>query len=284
MPYPHPAYFTPHPYYRLPTVPPPPPSGAVGSVPGTPSAAGVPVQAPAPLMPHGSSASQPTSSGDGHIPSSPTRTGTPSLSRNSSNDSSPSGSSSDGGAAGSHGVGIGAGVGVSVGVGAGDGDGGIGSEGGLMIDPSLGVDVDDTMKMSDEEAAAAAAVHAVLRSSASSHSHDSASLSLSPGGKHVDDANDAGSSSMFQSSLSPCSESKPGSLPPASSSMHSVHGHGHGHGHVPQYEYEEPDAHLEPKPLVRPEPMEQMLTEDGEPMLNPAELLTSESLASPPPS
>ncbi|KAG6911296.1 hypothetical protein DXG01_002135 [Tephrocybe rancida] len=37
-------------------------------------------------------------------------------------------------------------------------------------------------------------------------------------------------------------------------------------------------------PLVRPEPMEHMLTEDGEPMLNPAELLTQESLASPPPS
>ncbi|CAA7264892.1 unnamed protein product [Cyclocybe aegerita] len=34
----------------------------------------------------------------------------------------------------------------------------------------------------------------------------------------------------------------------------------------------------------RPEPMEHMLTEDGEPMLNPAELLTQESLASPPPS
>ncbi|KAF9567723.1 hypothetical protein CPC08DRAFT_517163 [Agrocybe pediades] len=36
--------------------------------------------------------------------------------------------------------------------------------------------------------------------------------------------------------------------------------------------------------LQRPEPMEHILTEDGEPMLNPAELLTSESLASPPPS
>lgn len=35
--------------------------------------------------------------------------------------------------------------------------------------------------------------------------------------------------------------------------------------------------------LRRPEPMEHMLTEDGEPMLNPAELLTQESLASPPP-
>ncbi|KII94227.1 hypothetical protein PLICRDRAFT_36475 [Plicaturopsis crispa FD-325 SS-3] len=34
----------------------------------------------------------------------------------------------------------------------------------------------------------------------------------------------------------------------------------------------------------RPPPMEHMLTEDGEPMLNPAELLTQESLASPPPS
>jgi len=32
------------------------------------------------------------------------------------------------------------------------------------------------------------------------------------------------------------------------------------------------------------QPMEHMLTEDGEPMLNPAELLTQESLASPPPS
>ncbi|KAF8844209.1 hypothetical protein BDN67DRAFT_810643 [Paxillus ammoniavirescens] len=37
-------------------------------------------------------------------------------------------------------------------------------------------------------------------------------------------------------------------------------------------------------PLDRPPEMEQMLTEDGEPMLNPAELLTQESLASPPPS
>lgn len=36
--------------------------------------------------------------------------------------------------------------------------------------------------------------------------------------------------------------------------------------------------------LGRPEPMEHILTEDGEPMLNPAELLTQESLASPPPS
>ncbi|TFK65447.1 hypothetical protein BDN72DRAFT_845555 [Pluteus cervinus] len=36
--------------------------------------------------------------------------------------------------------------------------------------------------------------------------------------------------------------------------------------------------------LERPEPMEHIMTEDGEPMLNPAELLTSESLASPPPS
>jgi len=35
--------------------------------------------------------------------------------------------------------------------------------------------------------------------------------------------------------------------------------------------------------LRRPEPMEHILTEDGEPMLNPAELLTQESLASPPP-
>lgn len=34
----------------------------------------------------------------------------------------------------------------------------------------------------------------------------------------------------------------------------------------------------------RPPEMEHMLTEDGEPMLNPAELLTQESLASPPPS
>jgi len=38
-----------------------------------------------------------------------------------------------------------------------------------------------------------------------------------------------------------------------------------------------------PQPGARPEPMEPMLTEDGEPMLNPAELLTQESLASPPP-
>ncbi|KAF9236848.1 hypothetical protein BU15DRAFT_76573 [Melanogaster broomeanus] len=37
-------------------------------------------------------------------------------------------------------------------------------------------------------------------------------------------------------------------------------------------------------PLERPPEMEQILTEDGEPMLNPAELLTQESLASPPPS
>jgi len=36
--------------------------------------------------------------------------------------------------------------------------------------------------------------------------------------------------------------------------------------------------------LDRPELMEHILTEDGEPMLNPAELLTQESLASPPPS
>ncbi|KAL4070407.1 hypothetical protein J3A83DRAFT_4243038 [Scleroderma citrinum] len=36
--------------------------------------------------------------------------------------------------------------------------------------------------------------------------------------------------------------------------------------------------------LERPPEMEHMLTEDGEPMLNPAELLTQESLASPPPS
>ncbi|KAH7911587.1 hypothetical protein BJ138DRAFT_1125911 [Hygrophoropsis aurantiaca] len=36
--------------------------------------------------------------------------------------------------------------------------------------------------------------------------------------------------------------------------------------------------------LDRPAEMEHMLTEDGEPMLNPAELLTQESLASPPPS
>jgi len=34
----------------------------------------------------------------------------------------------------------------------------------------------------------------------------------------------------------------------------------------------------------RPAPMDHMLTEDGLPMLNPAELLTQESLASPPPS
>ncbi|KIK71552.1 hypothetical protein GYMLUDRAFT_340100 [Collybiopsis luxurians FD-317 M1] len=36
--------------------------------------------------------------------------------------------------------------------------------------------------------------------------------------------------------------------------------------------------------LSRPEPMEPILTENGEPMLNPAELLTQESLASPEPS
>ncbi|KAF9011278.1 hypothetical protein BDQ17DRAFT_1420672 [Cyathus striatus] len=38
------------------------------------------------------------------------------------------------------------------------------------------------------------------------------------------------------------------------------------------------------KPLERPEPMEHLVTENGELMLNPAELLTQESLASPPPS
>ncbi|KAJ3782233.1 hypothetical protein GGU10DRAFT_364309 [Lentinula aff. detonsa] len=36
--------------------------------------------------------------------------------------------------------------------------------------------------------------------------------------------------------------------------------------------------------LVRPEPLEPILTENGEPMLDPAELLTQESLASPEPS
>ncbi|KAF9260868.1 hypothetical protein L218DRAFT_1002371 [Marasmius fiardii PR-910] len=36
--------------------------------------------------------------------------------------------------------------------------------------------------------------------------------------------------------------------------------------------------------IDRPEPMEHVLTDDGEPMLNPAELLTQESLASPEPS
>ncbi|KAJ3832982.1 hypothetical protein F5878DRAFT_429724 [Lentinula raphanica] len=36
--------------------------------------------------------------------------------------------------------------------------------------------------------------------------------------------------------------------------------------------------------LVRPEPLETILTENGEPMLDPAELLTQESLASPEPS
>jgi len=39
-----------------------------------------------------------------------------------------------------------------------------------------------------------------------------------------------------------------------------------------------------PAPLGPSLEMEQILTEDGEPMLNPAELLTQESLASPPPS
>ncbi|KAG2153588.1 uncharacterized protein EDB93DRAFT_1135619 [Suillus bovinus] len=39
-----------------------------------------------------------------------------------------------------------------------------------------------------------------------------------------------------------------------------------------------------PHTFERPPEMEHMLTEDGEPMLNPAELLTQESLASPPPS
>ncbi|KAF9225224.1 hypothetical protein BS17DRAFT_778322 [Gyrodon lividus] len=43
-------------------------------------------------------------------------------------------------------------------------------------------------------------------------------------------------------------------------------------------------SNSDPTPLERPPEMEQILTEDGEPMLNPAELLTQESLASPPPS
>ncbi|KAI6120920.1 hypothetical protein EDD16DRAFT_808727 [Pisolithus croceorrhizus] len=48
---------------------------------------------------------------------------------------------------------------------------------------------------------------------------------------------------------------------------------------APDPAYASPDSTLQ-----YPPEMEQMLTEDGEPMLNPAELLTQESLASPPPS
>ncbi|KAI8980559.1 hypothetical protein BD414DRAFT_579436 [Trametes punicea] len=44
------------------------------------------------------------------------------------------------------------------------------------------------------------------------------------------------------------------------------------------------DATPVPTPDAPPQPMEQLMTEDGMPMLNPAELLTQESLASPPPS
>ncbi|KAI9067169.1 hypothetical protein FKP32DRAFT_286199 [Trametes sanguinea] len=43
------------------------------------------------------------------------------------------------------------------------------------------------------------------------------------------------------------------------------------------------DPALAPAPEAPPQPMEQLMTEDGMPMLNPAELLTQESLASPPP-
>lgn len=48
---------------------------------------------------------------------------------------------------------------------------------------------------------------------------------------------------------------------------------------TPNPAYASPDSTIQ-----YPPEMEQMLTEDGEPMLNPAELLTQESLASPSPS
>lgn len=53
-------------------------------------------------------------------------------------------------------------------------------------------------------------------------------------------------------------------------------GEEHFHHRIKEHEYE-------PR-MDRPEPMEHILTDDGEPMLNPAELLTQESLASPEPS
>ncbi|KAA1478091.1 hypothetical protein DENSPDRAFT_845289 [Dentipellis sp. KUC8613] len=51
-----------------------------------------------------------------------------------------------------------------------------------------------------------------------------------------------------------------------------------------QTESQPPPERVEEQPQGRAAEPEQMLTEDGEPMLNPAELLTQESLASPPPS
>jgi len=58
----------------------------------------------------------------------------------------------------------------------------------------------------------------------------------------------------------------------------------HNHMNDPDLEDRLNGLHDYSSSLERPEPMEHMLTEDGEPMLNPAELLTQESLASPPPS
>ncbi|KAF8079130.1 hypothetical protein FPV67DRAFT_1467631 [Lyophyllum atratum] len=122
-----------------------------------------------------------------------------------------------------------------------------------VIDPSLNPSGSNTLTEEQISEITEAAMQAVLeaaaeRSNAESRATSTSTPTYSETGRH------SSADEPRNTSKTPPSEDKP----------HTMRGYG--------------------LPLERPEPMEHMLTEDGEPMLNPAELLTQESLASPPPS
>ncbi|GLB43539.1 putative zinc finger [Lyophyllum shimeji] len=123
-----------------------------------------------------------------------------------------------------------------------------------VIDPSLNASDSTTLTEEQVLELTQAAMKAVLEAEAeraNSRETSASTPTVSEGDKHgCADAPDEDKSTLQS--------------PPSRDESHPVHGYG--------------------LRLGRPEPMEHMLTEDGEPMLNPAELLTQESLASPPPS
>lgn len=126
--------------------------------------------------------------------------------------------------------------------------------GGRIIDPSLSPSSSTTLTEQQVLAITEAAVKAVLEAEAGSSRAASRSGSVLTSLQSEGETAERVEEPEAQAVIDPRVADKTGNLP--------------GYG----------------APLERPEPMEHMLTEDGEPMLNPAELLTQESLASPPPS
>ncbi|KIJ66537.1 hypothetical protein HYDPIDRAFT_109588, partial [Hydnomerulius pinastri MD-312] len=195
--------------------------------------------------------------------------------------------------------------------------------GSMAVDPSLGppgVDSPATVESRDGDAdAATAVIDPSLVSPASSADGNSVSMEITQAAVEAAfKSAERDSSSSHAPAVSDTALSSPGHgqlVSSHSSSEISREGEGNvdddatGVQEHPSSGHPIPNTHLSysspnPTPLERPPEMEQMLTEDGEPMLNPAELLTQvspsnaiptvlelmlqilrqESLASPPPS